>query len=180
MPNFLFKTSWTKKLILKWIGGNFENSVSYNSFLPLQLEKISREKIASTLKALPRPPSRVSQTSVTALSRPRGTPSPALGSSPKETNSGMNMIYGKIWLYKENFFFVILLFWMWMSHTLPTAEILSGKNAWAFLVCGFLMKLFKNNILKIWKKSWEPCGSYLLNSTANPAQFGWKWTGWFH
>lgn len=57
-------------------------------FKLLQLEKISRENIASTLKALPRPPSRVSQTSVTALSRPRGTPSPALGSSPKETNSG--------------------------------------------------------------------------------------------
>ena len=33
--------------------------------------------------------------------------------------------------------------------TLPTAEILSGKNARAFLVCGFLMKSFKKNILKI-------------------------------
>ena len=33
--------------------------------------------------------------------------------------------------------------------TLPTAEILSGKNVRAFLVCGFLMKLFKKNILKI-------------------------------
>ena len=32
---------------------------------------------------------------------------------------------------------------------LPTAEILSGKNAQAFLVCGFLMKSFKKNILKI-------------------------------
>ena len=27
--------------------------------------------------------------------------------------------------------------------TLPTAEILSGKNARALLVCGFLMKSFK-------------------------------------
>ena len=27
--------------------------------------------------------------------------------------------------------------------TLPTAEILSGKNARAFLVCGFLIKSFK-------------------------------------
>ena len=53
--------------------------------------------------------------------------------------------------------------------TLPTAEILSGKNARAFLVCGFLMKSFKKNILKIWKKSWEPFGSYLLNNTDNPA-----------
>jgi len=49
---------------------------------------VQREKISNSLKALPRPPSRVSQTSVTTLSRPRGTPSPALGSSPKETNSG--------------------------------------------------------------------------------------------
>ena len=32
--------------------------------------------------------------------------------------------------------------------TLPTAEILSDKNARAFLVCGFLMKSFKKNILK--------------------------------
>ena len=30
--------------------------------------------------------------------------------------------------------------------TLPTAEILSGKNAWAFLVCGFLMNSFKKKI----------------------------------
>ena len=75
-------------------------------FKLLQLEKISREKIASTLKALPRPPSRVSQTSVTALSRPRGTPSPALGSSPKETNSGMYVvIYEK---YSLMIFFDIL------------------------------------------------------------------------
>ena len=36
--------------------------------------------------------------------------------------------------------------------TLPTAEILSGKNARAFLVCGFLMKSFKKNIVgAIWK-----------------------------
>ena len=49
------------------------------------------------------------------------------------------------------------------EYTLPTAEILSGKNARAFLVCGFLMKSFKENILKIRKKSWEPYGSYLLN-----------------
>ena len=25
---------------------------------------------------------------------------------------------------------------------------------------------------------WVPFGSYLLNSTANPARFEWKWTGW--
>ena len=27
------------------------------------------------------------------------------------------------------------------------------------------------------KKSWEPFGSYLLNSSANPVQFEWQWTG---
>jgi hypothetical protein len=47
----------------------------------------------------------------------------------------------------------------------------------AIVVCGFLLKLFQKNVLKIWKKSWEPFGSYLLNSTANPAQFEWKWAG---
>ena len=30
-----------------------------------------------------------------------------------------------------------------INNTLPTAEILSGKNEWAFLVCGFLMKSLK-------------------------------------
>ena len=39
------------------------------------------------LKALLRPPSRMSKTSVSALSRPKGAPSSALGLSPKETNS---------------------------------------------------------------------------------------------
>ena len=61
--------------------------------------------------------------------------------------------------------------------TLPTTEILSGKNVRAFLVCGFLMKSFKKKILKIWKKSWEPFGSYLLNSTANSSPFSPK-LGW--
>ena len=60
--------------------------------------------------------------------------------------------------------------------TQPTAEILSGKNARAFLVCGLLMKSFKK-ILKILKKSWEPFGSYLQNSTANPAHFHSNWAG---
>ena len=38
---------------------------------------------------------------------------------------------------------------MMKKPTLPTAETLSGKNARASLVCGFLMKLYKENILKI-------------------------------
>ena len=65
----------------------------------------------------------------------------------------------------------------YLHSTLPIAEILSGKNVRAFLVCGFLMKSFKKNILKIWNKSWEPFGSYLLNSTANPAHFHPNWAG---
>jgi hypothetical protein len=42
------------------------------------------------LKSLPRPSSRMSKTSDSALRRPKGTPSPALGSSPKETNSDIH------------------------------------------------------------------------------------------
>ena len=39
----------------------------------------------------------------------------------------------------------------------------------------YLRKINENWNLKIKKKSWEPFRSCLLNSTANPAQFGWKW-----
>ena len=38
------------------------------------------------------------------------------------------------------------------SLTLPTAEILSGKNARAFLFCGFLMKSFKKKCPENMKK----------------------------
>ena len=91
------------------------------------------------------------------------------------------------WFYSKNFsrptFFFCgelissIYFWRKSVVTLPTAEILSGKNARAFMVCGFLMKSFKKNILKIWKKLWELFGSYLLNSTANPAHFHQNWAG---
>ena len=67
---------------------NNANNLTTSSSALNRPSSVQREKISNSLKALPRPPSRVSQTSVTALSRPRGTPSPALGSSPKETNSG--------------------------------------------------------------------------------------------
>ena len=63
------------------------------------------------------------------------------------------------------------------SLTPPIPEIIWVKNVRAIVVCGFPMKLLKKYILKIWKKTWEPFGSYLLNSTANPAQFEWKWAG---
>ena len=36
--------------------------------------------------------------------------------------------------------------------TLPTAEILSGENVQAFLVCGFLMKSFKKKYSENMKK----------------------------
>ena len=41
---------------------------------------------------------------------------------------------------------------------------------------GFIFKEINENI-KTKKNSWEPFRSCLLNSTANPAQFGWKWAG---
>ena len=45
------------------------------------------------------------------------------------------------------------------GNTLPTAEIISGENARAFLVCGFLMKSFKKiypeNMKKIVGAVWE-------------------------
>ena len=37
--------------------------------------------------------------------------------------------------------------------TLPTSEIISGKNAQAFLVCGFLMKSFKKKYPENMKKN---------------------------
>ena len=40
--------------------------------------------------------------------------------------------------------FLILIFPLIYLFTLPTAEILSGKNARPFLVCWFLRKSFKN------------------------------------
>ena len=62
-------------------------------------------------------------------------------------------------------------------YTPPIAEIIWVKNVSTIVVCGFLMKSLKKYILKIWEKSWEPFGSYLLNSTANPAHFHSNWAG---
>jgi hypothetical protein len=39
------------------------------------------------------------------------------------------------------------------------------------------LKKNENENIKMKKKSWEPFRSYLLNSTAIPAQFEWKWAG---
>ena len=62
--------------------------------------------------------------------------------------------------------------------TLPTAEILSGKNAraWVSIVL-YLKKQMKIKILKRKKKSWEPLRSCRQNSTANPANFHPNWAG---
>ena len=56
-------------------------------------------------------------------------------------------------------------------------ELIWVKNVRAIVVCGFLMKSLKKHMLKIWKTSWVPFGRYLLNSTADSAQFEWKWAG---
>ena len=55
-------------------------------------------------------------------------------------------------------------------HTLPTAEILSGKNVQAFLVCGFLMNLrskklrkeVKENTISFWA---QPTSKLEFHST---------------
>ena len=65
--------------------------------------------------------------------------------------------------------------YLWCA-TPSIPEIIWVKNVRAIVVCGFLMKSLKNRILKIWKKSWAPFRSYLLNSTANPAHFHSNWT----
>ena len=62
-------------------------------------------------------------------------------------------------------------------HTPSISEIIWVRNVRAIVVCGFFMKSLKKHILKIWKKSWVPFGSYLLDSTADSAQFEWKWAG---
>ena len=60
--------------------------------------------------------------------------------------------------------------------TLPTAEILSGKNARAFLVCGFLMrssKKYPENMKKIKGAVWKlPAKQHRQSSPFSP-QLGW-------
>ena len=79
--------------------------------------------------------------------------------------------------YKEGFYQWYVLHYLYSRKdaTPSIPEIIWVKNVRAILVCGFLMKSLKKHILKIWKKSWVPFGSYLLNSTANPAHFHSNW-----
>ena len=63
-----------------------------------------------------------------------------------------------------------------LSHTTYSWNI-KWKKCAGISVLWVLNEIFQKNILKIWKKSWEPFRSYLLNSTANPAHFYPNWAG---
>ena len=78
------------------------------------------------------------------------------------------ILWNRIWIF--------LKYELWLC-TQSIPEIIWIKNVRAIVVCGFLMKSLKNHILKIRKKSWVLFESYLLNSTADSAQFEWKWAG---
>ena len=54
-----------------------------------------------------------------------------------------------------------------MPHTPPNSEIICGQNVGTKVVCGIIFFFEKKSMLKIWRKSWVPSRSYLLNSTAN-------------
>ena len=60
-------------------------------------------------------------------------------------------------------------------NTPPNSEIICGRNVSTKVVCGIILFFEKKAMLKIWKKSWEPFRSYLLNSTANPAHLQSNW-----
>ena len=62
-------------------------------------------------------------------------------------------------------------------HTTYSWNIKWQKCAGISLNDFILKKINENENIKAKKKSWEPFGSCLLNSTANPAQFRWKWAG---
>ena len=80
-------------------------------------------------------------------------------------------------LFQFKNFHTPFLFWCTILITLPTAEILSGKKCVGISGFWVLNEIIQKNILKIWKKSWEPFGSYQLNSTANSAHFHPNWAG---
>ena len=61
------------------------------------------------------------------------------------------------------------------KHTPPNSEIICVQNVGTKVVCGIIFFNLKKIMLKIWKRSWEPFRSYLLNSTANPAHFHSNW-----
>ena len=63
------------------------------------------------------------------------------------------------------------------GNTPPNSEIICGRNVSTKVVCGIILFFEKKAMLKIWKKSWVPFRSYLLNSTANPAHLHSNWVG---
>ena len=101
-----------------------------------------------------------------------------LFASPKNTVS--TYVFQSVFFNAQNVLCPLLSFhtcFFMHINTPSIPEKIWVKNVRAIVVCGFLMKSLKNHILKIWKKSWVPFRSYLLNSKANPAQFEWKWAG---
>ena len=82
------------------------------------------------------------------------------------------------WVIKRHFLFLLILVeekvnGHWTLGTPSNSEIICGRK----VVCRIIFFIEKKAMLKIWKKSWVPCRSYLRNSTANPAQFECKWAG---
>ena len=57
--------------------------------------------------------------------------------------------------------------------TPPNSEIICGRNVGTKVVRGMILFFEQKAMLNIWKTSWEPFRSYLLNSTANPAHLDW-------
>ena len=63
-----------------------------------------------------------------------------------------------------------------MSHTIYNKNNMGKKcqgNSGLWVLNEIIKRIYLENL----KKSWVPFGSYLLNRTANPAQFEWKWAG---
>ena len=86
------------------------------------------------------------------------------------------------WLKNWNSFFVktcgeqLIVYRALVLHTIYTRNNMGQKCEGN---CGLWVRneiIFKKNSENM-KKLWEPIGSYLLNSTANPAQFELKWAG---
>ena len=62
-----------------------------------------------------------------------------------------------------------------IQHTTDSRNNMGQKcqgNCGLWVLNDFFFKYAENM-----KKQWELFGSYLLNSTANPAPFEWKWAG---
>ena len=102
----------------------------------------------------------------------------------EDRNNFLFVIWKKRWLHK---FILKLTFSGTFLQQVPTAgmtcatpsdsEIICGQNVGTKVVCGMILFFEKKAMLKIWKKSWVPFRSYLLDSTANPAHLHSNWAG---